>query len=108
MVHRIASRSDTGSAVPLCPPRVLADNRPPRRPSTATHPEHAIHSALNLVRPPVPQLLHEIFERMPRSLPDRIAIDVPATGSPPRRRLTYGAADSLATPLPAPLAPPCP
>ncbi len=60
---------------------------------------------MNPVREPAPQLLHEIFERTVRNLPNRVAIDVPATGSAPRRRLTYAEADGLANALAARLAP---
>ncbi|MFY9824500.1 MAG: amino acid adenylation domain-containing protein [Thermoanaerobaculia bacterium] len=58
---------------------------------------------------PVPetgsQLLHEIFEGIARRMPDQVAIEVPPSGSTPRRRFTYGEIEAQANELAARLAP---
>jgi len=52
-----------------------------------------------------PQLLHEIFEGIARRMPDQVAIEVPPSGSLPRRRFTYAEIDAQANALAARLAP---
>ncbi|MFL6236944.1 MAG: AMP-binding protein, partial [Thermoanaerobaculia bacterium] len=52
-----------------------------------------------------PRFLHEIFERSVRRLPGETAVEVPASGAQPRRRLTYAEIDGLANDLAARLAP---
>jgi non-ribosomal peptide synthetase-like protein len=58
---------------------------------------------------PVPetssQLLHEIFEDVARRMPNQVAVEVPPTGSVPRRRFTYAEIDAQANALAARLAP---
>src|SRR3954464_13489571 len=56
------------------------------------------------VDPTGPQLLHEIFEGFARRTPEQIAIEVPPTGSMPRRRFTYAEVDAQPNALPARLA----
>ncbi|HEV7508956.1 MAG TPA: amino acid adenylation domain-containing protein [Thermoanaerobaculia bacterium] len=52
-----------------------------------------------------PQLLHEIFEGIARRMPNQVAIEVPPTGTSPRRRFTYAEIDAQADALAARLAP---
>jgi non-ribosomal peptide synthetase component F len=52
-----------------------------------------------------PRFLHEIFESTVRRLPGQAAVEIPASGATPRRRLTYAEIDALANDLAARLAP---
>src|SRR4051794_20138439 len=52
-----------------------------------------------------PRFLHEVFENTVRRLPGQAAVEVPAAGDLPRRRLTYAEIDELANDLAARLAP---
>jgi non-ribosomal peptide synthetase-like protein len=52
-----------------------------------------------------PRFLHEVFENTVRRLPGEVAVEVPASGGLPRRRLTYAEIDDLANDLAARLAP---
>jgi non-ribosomal peptide synthetase-like protein len=52
-----------------------------------------------------PRFLHEIFERTARRVPGQVAVELPAVGAQPRRRLTYAEIDALADALAARLAP---
>jgi non-ribosomal peptide synthetase-like protein len=52
-----------------------------------------------------PRFLHEVFETTVRRLPGAIAVEVPASGPLPRRRLTYAEIDELANDLATRLAP---
>src|SRR3954471_3030830 len=52
-----------------------------------------------------PRFLHEVFETTVRRLPGEVAVEVPASGGLPRRRLTYAEIDELANDLAARLAP---
>ncbi|HEY0514096.1 MAG TPA: amino acid adenylation domain-containing protein [Thermoanaerobaculia bacterium] len=67
----------------------------------------ALDPDMDPARGPVPLLLHEIFERTARRLPDQVAIDVPpaGAGAAPRARFTYAEIDALAGALAARLAP---
>src|SRR3954468_18150360 len=48
-----------------------------------------------------PRFLHEVFENTVRRLPGQAAVEVPAAGDLPRRRLTYAEIDELANDLAA-------
>ncbi len=52
-----------------------------------------------------PRFLHEVFEDTARRLPGQAAVEVPASGAEPSRRLTYAETDALANDLAARLAP---
>ncbi|HEY3566411.1 MAG TPA: amino acid adenylation domain-containing protein [Thermoanaerobaculia bacterium] len=52
-----------------------------------------------------PRFLHEVFETTVRRLPGETAVEVPASGAQPARRLTYAEVDDLANDLAARLAP---